>query len=220
MIGVNKSTTVYEPTAGHGALVMSASPKKVTANEIDPVRLNSLNEMGFSSVTAQDARDYTPDVRFDRIIANPPFGGLKPVKMVSGFKISKLEHLIAIRALNAMQDDGAAAFILGAGKFEGETGAADKVFLNYLMNNYYVTGNFEVSGDLYRAQGASFPLRVVTIHGKREQGLGKQKLAPNSTERLTTWQSVWEKISEVKNEAERERSNLDAGGQQSVADGW
>ena len=38
LAGVDHSKTVYEPTAGRGALLMLASPEKVLANELDPNR--------------------------------------------------------------------------------------------------------------------------------------------------------------------------------------
>ena len=38
LVGIDSSTTVYEPTAGNGALLLTADPAKVTANEIDAER--------------------------------------------------------------------------------------------------------------------------------------------------------------------------------------
>ena len=44
----------------------------------------------------------------DIVLANPPFGALKKAVDVDGFKISKIDHLIAVNALREMQDQGRA----------------------------------------------------------------------------------------------------------------
>lgn len=62
---INARTTVYEPTAGHGALLISANPANTTVNEINPQRATDLREQGFT-VTEHDAARYEPNRAHDR----------------------------------------------------------------------------------------------------------------------------------------------------------
>ncbi len=208
MTDTNNKTSVYEPTGGHGALVINADEKKVHINELNQRRLLSLKQKGFKEVTDNDATIFTPSTKVDRVLANPPFGGLGKPVVISKSRIKKLEHLISIKALDSMKDNGMAGFIIGAGLHSNKTGSSDKIFLNYLMNNYNVIGNFEVDGSLYKNQGAGFPVRVVIVDGKLKDSLGTQKLAPESVERIDSWDRVWEKVKEVQNEHRQNRQNM------------
>src|SRR5208283_4038323 len=61
LAGVDQATTVYEPTAGNGMLLIGANPRNVIANELDPARVEGLKEQGFKP-TRGDAleADVTP----------------------------------------------------------------------------------------------------------------------------------------------------------------
>ena len=126
--GINQESWVYEPTGGNGMLLIGANPEQTWANELDPGRAENLKAQGFD-VTTQDAKNLvgTPkgpqEKSVDVVVANPPFGNLdKPVDF-DGYKITKLEHLIALDALKAMDDDGRAAIILGGHSFFTPWGA-------------------------------------------------------------------------------------------------
>ena len=54
LAGIDAETTVYEPTAGNGALLLLANPGKAIANEINPQRAAALRSQGFI-VTEHDA---------------------------------------------------------------------------------------------------------------------------------------------------------------------
>lgn len=219
MIEIGPKTTLYEPTAGLGALTMAAEPGKTDVNELGELRRAELGAKGYRSVTGEDASKWTPSTRYDRVIANPPFGALKPNVNRDGFIIKKLEQQISIKALDAMKDDGSAALILGANLHAGKLGQSDRIFLNYLLNNYYVSGNYEVSGDLYANQGAKFPVRLILVTGRRAESLGKQDLAPDSVERLESWQAVWSKVEEATSESARIRTSLGAARARGPLDG-
>ncbi len=208
MAGITPETTVYEPTAGTGALLIGANPKLSHANEINELRLSILKSQGHSTITKEDALEFSPEEQYDAVVMNPPFGKKTPdAPAVEGWNIRKLEHRIALKALEAMKDSGTAVIITGAGLKSGFVGAGDKAFMNYLMNNYNVALNVEVDGSLYRNQGAAFPVRVLVIHGRKDS-TGMQKLAPDSVERLKTWDQVYDKMKEVSNEAEAWRKTV------------
>ena len=76
LAGIDAQTTVYEPTAGHGALLIAANPSKATVNEINPDRATDLRVQGYT-VTEYDATDYCPERKYDVVIANPPFGRVR-----------------------------------------------------------------------------------------------------------------------------------------------
>jgi len=197
-----KGATLYEPTAGMGALTIMSDRDITQVNELNPLRLAELKKKGFKVVTNEDAKHFVPSYEFSRILANPPFGTLSEAIMYQGYPITKVEHLISVKALEAMEDGGKAALILGAGLHGGKVTKPARIFMNYLINNFNVVGNFEVSGDLYKEQGTTWPVQVVAISGRRKQSLGKalrlrQDYAPV---RLGSWKEVWDKVQEVKNE--------------------
>ncbi len=203
-IGVREKTPVYEPTAGNGLLMIGSDFKGSHANELNDVRVRNLKDLGIGTVSKQDATKFQPGEKFESVLANPPFGTIDPVNY-NGFKITKLEHLISLKALEAMADDGTAAIILGAKMQPGEIGkGAQWIFENYLYGHYNVVGNFEVAGDLYSKQGASWPVRVIAIDGRKANPV-MGDLAPKGVERLTSWEQVWDKSQEIKNAIDTSR---------------
>lgn len=169
----NNNFTVYEPTAGNGMLLIGAKTGNVTANELDKgARLanlkNFIEDYG-GKVSNYDARNWFPGENTqDRVVANPPFGKAE-AKDFDGYKLTKLEHQIIAKALLAMKNYGKAAFIIGGHNIK-DTGAmtqTDKIFFNYLYNHYNVTHNIDINGDLYARQGTKFPIRLITIEGRK-----------------------------------------------------
>lgn len=203
----------YEPTAGNGNLLIGATdPNRVAANEIDPYRVENLRDEGFG-VTTNDASKWTPAGKFDSVVANPPFANLPGPVDVDGFTINKLDHLIALKALSVLKDDGKAAIIIGATKEPGEVAAKDKPFFNYLYSHYNVVRDFELDGDMYSRQGASWPVRVIAIDGRARSA----KFIPPAAniDRLTTWEQVYGQASEYLGanlEGQRPADNEPVGG--------
>ena len=210
MTGADTTTTLYDPTGGHGALALTADPDKTHMNEINETRQESLRRQEYGTVSDHDATTYVPKKNYDRVHANPPFGSLSEPERVDGFKITKLEHLIALRALKAMKPAGRSAFILGANlRNPGHVSDADRIFMNYLLNNYHVAGNFEVSGDLYSNQGASYPVRVIVVAGKKQRSGKVENLAPQRVPRDTAWNQVYNRIQEVHDAIESQRQSVE-----------
>ena len=197
LAGLDKTKTVYEPTAGNGMLLVNADIGKSTVNELDNLRSSHLSEQGYQP-TQHDAAIWIPNQKHDVMITNPPFGvmrhedgGIKSVD-VNGYGIKKLEHLIAARALESMADDGKASIIIGANKKTGEITPMDKVFFNWLYENYNVVDHFEVNGDLYKKQGAGWPVRVITVHGRRYDD-SQRSPKTGTIERLNTWDEIYDR---------------------------
>lgn len=195
LAGINAKTRVYEPTAGNGMLLIGANPKKVLANELNEGRADALAEQGFK-VRHGNALDADVEPKsMDAVITNPPFGSVKgpdgkPTKVkVDGYKVGQIDHLIAVRALDAMKDDGKASIILGANKVAGGLSTDDRIFFNWLYSHYNVVSHFEVDGALYARQGANWPVRVINIDGR----IRSDKFSPKEggIERVGTWEEVY-----------------------------
>lgn len=184
---VDRETTVYEPTAGHGALLLGASPQRVVCNEINPARADVLEKQGYR-VTREDAITYRPLVPVDIVVMNPPFGtvtdpdGFPHRWPVSGgaatavYNTTQMDHAICLNALGAMKDSGRAVILLGA-PLSNKVGNPERsaktyntqqkrAFYKSLYDNYNVTEHFCIAGNLYRRQGTTFPVDAIVVAGR------------------------------------------------------
>lgn len=195
LAGIDENTIVWEPTAGTGMLTIGADPKNVAVNELDPTRAEILKSQGFLQVFEYDARKVYAAELYDAVIMNPPFGIHDEVRY-DDFKLSRIEHIIAAENLKAMKDDGMGVMIIAAPKVMGEYSRPDWVFGNYIYSHYNVIGDFEVSGDLYQRQGAAWPVRVITVAGRKIS----EKYGPKSgIFRAKTWEDVYNRMERIKN---------------------
>ncbi|RMH43459.1 MAG: hypothetical protein D6694_07030, partial [Gammaproteobacteria bacterium] len=196
LAGIQPGQSVYEPAAGHGALLIEATPGTVYANEINPDRVEELKARGYQ-VAQSDGSIYLPPEQVDVVVMNPPFGSVRQRQdngelknrswTVQGgsntpaYTTSQIDHAIALHALQSMKDDGRAVLILGApmaqkmgnekASSESYNGLMTVRFWLSLYQNYNVTQHFTLSGDLYARQGTTYPVDVVVIDGR-----GRSKL--------------------------------------------
>jgi hypothetical protein len=191
MAGIDVGTNVYEPTAGNGALLIGANKERVTANEIDPARARALIDLGFKLTTEHDAEIWSPEGMYDAVIANPPFGkSVHGNQRFDGYLVSARDHIIAAKAIERMVDGGKAVLIMGAPKEESAViKGAKKIFYNWLYSHYNVVDHVEVNGKLYSRSGASWPVVVITIHGRK---LSETVYDNQPVKRLNTWEEVYE----------------------------
>jgi len=205
---VKSTTTVFDPTGGNGMLVVAANPQNVTTIELDPHRANNMELMQIGNVIEGDALDEIKNLRdqeVDVVLANPPFGALSSPQNVPSwdgrdYKIGTLDQLIAARSLRTMANNGRAVLILGAHPKPGTITSTDRVFLNWLYGNYNVADHFEIAGNLYRKQGASWPLRVLVIAGRNQT----ENAYPNDfvVNRITTFDELWSRYVQASNRSE------------------
>jgi predicted RNA methylase len=189
LAGISHETSVYEPTAGNGALLIGANPKLVVANELNPERRANLEAQGFKTVLGADASDLNAKSaafsanggnRFDAVIANPPFGPVQENDaskvfdlswMQKGYRTREVDHAIAFEALQTLKDDGRAVLIIGSvhpnkDRANSYRAKAKTEFFLTLFKNYNVTDHFTVDGKLYERQGAGWPVDVIVIDGR------------------------------------------------------
>ena len=169
-----KNVKYFEPSAGNGMLTIAGEPKDFIVNELAEFRNKNLKSQGYAEVMQVDASLPFTDFakKFDGIITNPPFGSIETTAEYGGFKITSLEHLMALRALDTMKDDGRAAIIIGghtSWDSEGRIQAGkNRIFFNYLYHFYKVDDVINISGrDLYSRMGTSFNVRVILIAGRK-----------------------------------------------------
>lgn len=181
LAGITQGKTVYEPTAGNGALVIGAG-LDANVNELNESRHLNLVKSGFKNATKNDASEWAPGAKADVVIANPPFGivkdsggSTKRFQIDDNYTTSQIDHAIAIKSLEAMKDSGSAVLIVGSVKGKSQDGGVRKRlyrrkdkrdFYHYLYNNYNVIDHFTVDGKLYSKQGASWPVDVISIKGR------------------------------------------------------
>jgi hypothetical protein len=171
------------------------------------------------------------------VIANPPFGAVKEngesrrfdlSDIQPGYSTNEIDHVIALRALAAMRDDGRAVLIIGApngvkDRSDGYNGKAKREFFKTLYDRYNVADHFTVNGDLYKKQGAGWPVDVIVIDGR---GKSARKLpAADVPPVLSSWDELKGKLTDVRpargvrSEADRAPASAGPGGARGVPDG-
>lgn len=206
---VKSTTTVLDPTGGNGMLVVAANPQNVTTIELDPHRAENMRLMQIGNVINGDAFEKLKDIRdqeVDVVLANPPFGALSTPDNVPSwtgqtYKIGTLDQAIAAKSLRAMANNGRAVLILGAHPKPGTITSTDRVFLNWLYGNYNVADHYEIAGNLYRKQGANWPLRVLVIAGRNQT----DNVYPNdlTIDRITTFDELWSRYVQTSDRSEQ-----------------
>ncbi|MBN3729397.1 strawberry notch C-terminal domain-containing protein [Burkholderia sp. Tr-20390] len=185
-----------DPTIGNGSLVSLVAAQRaggmaatVCGVEIDPARVESAQEVA-DQVVLGDAtkidyrRQFARPDGFDFVIANPPFGSMDQRETVDlpansavrSMSVQRLDHFLLLKSLHARKDQGRAVFITGADNVmkAGEIIGASKHLIAYLHDHYEIDGIVDVSGELYKKQGAGYPLRMYVI--------GDRKAVPEQTE--------------------------------------
>lgn len=208
LAGITQNTTVYEPTAGNGMLLIAANPKKVIANELNRTRYEMLDRvLDGATINNKNAVELDINKYFDVVIANPPFGVVKDKDgntisyNVKGLKTNEIDHAIAFKALANMTEDGRAVLIVGGvlgesedKRVEGYRSKSKREFYYNLYDKYNVVDHFTVAGDLYKKQGAAYPVDIIVIDGK---GLSSRKLpAADLPKVISSFEQLKEKLNE------------------------
>lgn len=206
-IFVNAETniSVFEPSAGNGLLTIAANPSRVVVNEIDELRRSNLQDQGCRQVLAQDATQPFKgfEKKFDAIITNPPFGLLDSSVKYDTFRIEVLDHLMALRALDCMKDNGKAAIIIGGHTRYDKKGRIQKgknrFFFNYLFSRYNVLDIIPIDGKkLYSRQGTSFDTRLILIDGRKSKPIGAAPLKDEVRDKVVdSFEELFERVISV-----------------------
>jgi hypothetical protein len=210
LAGIGPDTRVVEPSAGNGMLLMEAEPQNAQANELQERRAEQLSDILPGAVRQGDAMDMTAQP-FDVLITNPPFGKVMDDQAArtkktwtfgeTGVKTQEIDHAMAYRFLEQMPDDGRAVLIVGSVK----KNAADReaayrersklTFYKTLYDTYNVVDHFTVSGDLYKKQGAAWPVDVIVIDGRAPSSMDYPMAKAPTV--LSTWAEVGRKLNDA-----------------------
>ncbi len=209
LAGVSGANSVLEPTAGNGMLLIEASPAKAHVNEINERRADALQAQGFRVSRKDAATDKLrhEGYRVQSVIANPPFGavpdenGRSKIFTFDGWNTTQIDHVIALNSLKALSDDGRAVLIVGSVKEGSDKNRSDaynskqkREFYWRLYRDYNVTDHFTVAGDLYKRQGAGWPVDVIVIEGRSKSARGLP--AAELPKVYDTWEELQEKLAD------------------------
>jgi predicted RNA methylase len=204
-VNADGDISVFEPSAGNGLLTFAANPSRVIVNEIDNLRRSNLLDQGYKQVLSQDAtqpfRGF--EKRFDAILTNPPFGLLNHEVKYETFTIEVLDHLMALRALDCMKDNGKAAIIIGGHTRYDRKGRIQKgknrFFFNYLFSRYNVLDIIPIDGHkLYSRQGTSFDTRLILIDGRKLKPSGAAPLKNEERDKVVdSFDELFERVMRV-----------------------
>lgn len=182
IFGRVEGKSILEPTIGNGSLISNLEGAFIAGVELDARRLENVRrdrsdvKLLQGDATAVDFKSLNGGEAFDIVISNPPFGGLQPPRMLSGLKVTRLDHLILVRSLLTRKDEGLGVFIVGADSYldtqSGVVTGGSRYLFNWLADRYQVDV-VEVDGRVYAKQGASFPIRIVVVGRK---GLGNEQI--------------------------------------------
>lgn len=192
LLNAKEGETVYDPTAGNGALLIGQKAKDRAANELDRSRAGALNA---KNVWSFDAALGKPPRSIHHMIANPPFGalqehqgkrqyllsnGLSPDRYEEAKPVatSRLHHAIVWNGLTSLPEDGRAVLILPSVspiERDARASAYDEAGLRRfywkLYDSFNVVEHVTLSGDMYRSQGAGWPVDIIVIDGKGRSNL-------------------------------------------------
>ena len=210
LAGVAGAKSVLEPTAGNGMLLIEASPANADVNELNDRRFAALKAQGFRPKQMDAATEKLRHAGYpvEVVIENPPFGAVKEsdgsskVFDVDGWATTQIDHAIALNTLKSMADNGRAVLIVGSVKEGTDKSRSDsyntkqkREFYWRLYQGYNVTDHFTVSGDLYKRQGAGWPVDVIVIEGRAKSA--RPLPAVELPKVYDTWESLEEKLDEA-----------------------
>ena len=212
-----KGGYAFEPSAGNGLLTIAAKPERVYVNEIDKIRNRNLHTQGFANVFNRDATAPFSYIdlqgTFQAVITNPPFGVLDKAIDYNTFPITVLDHLMTLRALDTMANDGKAAIIIGGHTRWDNLGRIQKgknrIFFNYLYRHYNVIDVISIDGKrLYTRQGTGFPVRLILIDGRKEIPAGVAPIKNELQSKVVhSFDELLERVMQWTTEAETTTTN-------------
>lgn len=204
-VNADQNISVFEPSAGNGLLTIAANPSRVVVNEIDDLRRSNLQDQGYKQVLSQDATQPFKgfEKKFDAVLTNPPFGLLEHDIKYETFSIEVLDHLMALRALDCMKDNGKAAIIIGGHTRYDKKGRIQKgknrFFFNYLFSRYNVLDIIPIDGHrLYSRQGTSFDTRLILVDGRKSKPSGAAPLKDDERDKVVdSFEELFERVMRV-----------------------
>lgn len=205
MLDAKADERILEPTIGNGSLVSKLpSGVSITGVEIDPRRAGQVTQLreDIAVITGDFTRQGFTE-KFDRVIGNPPFGGLSSPQEIDGLRVTRIDQLILMRSLLARKPEGRSVYIIAAdrenmfSKHAGEIKGGSKYLFNWLADHYELESVVELDGKLYEKQGAGYPVRMVVVGPRRSEAEIAQAMKTGEhriKDRLKvihSWEGLW-----------------------------
>ncbi|MFA6066884.1 MAG: hypothetical protein WC707_06910 [Candidatus Babeliaceae bacterium] len=215
--GINDvGSMFFEPSAGNGLLTIALPMQQTIVNELDEIRLANLQYQSYLKVTNQDATIPFTEYykKFSGVVTNPPFGTLLEAHDYDGYKIITMDHLMSLRALDCMQDNGRAAIIIGGHTTWDDKGRTQQgknsLFLNYLYSHYNVDDIILIDGHkLYSRQGTAFDTRLILIDGRKTKTEGFAPLKNSLiSEVMIDFTDLWNRVFDKVDNLDKIKENL------------
>jgi len=214
---LDEGVSVFEPSAGNGLLTIAANPYQCTVNEIDTVRRRNLETQGYGLVMNGDATKPFKGLekKFDAVLTNPPFGMMDTEVMWDTFPIKPLEHVMALRALDCMKDEGRAAIIIGGHTKWDDKGriqaGKNRIFFNYLYSRYNVADVINIDGHkLYSRQGTSFDVRLILINSRKYKPSGAAPVYNSAKDKeVKTFDDLFQRVMDAAENIKLMKANND-----------
>jgi hypothetical protein len=212
LAGVEPDLSVLDPAAGTGHLLLETTPASGQANEISEFRALLLRALGHETTTQDATKPFRET--FDRIVANPPFGRLAEmlptgtggvtrgaaVWKLWNVSTKKIDHAIVASSLAALSPGGRAVFIIGTRKPRGPDpvrqleryyqGPAEVDFFEQLHKLYAVQQHIRLSGDIYRRQGAAWPLALLVVDASGQGAAAVPRKGKTIPRELQSWEEI------------------------------
>ncbi len=213
---MDTATSIFEPSAGNGLLLVGANPQKCHVNEIDRSRRQSLLQQDFAKVTHLNGAAPFPEQMtrsFDVVVTNPPFARWEDDKFDKTVIVKKyfdkhyglehhirLEHMMAGLALHTMKSNGKAAIIIMGHTYFDERGyiVRYRPFFNWLYRNYRVADVININSyKMYNKQGAVKEVMLILIDGRKKKAKGvapQFKDTPHLGDIENSFEELWFRI--------------------------
>lgn len=213
LLGDVTGKTVLEPTIGNASLVSGLDAETIYGLDIDRSRVAQASMIaghknaiiGWADAVSSDLKlaahhaaggaGEVPE--FDFTIGNPPFGGLKQPVMIEKLRATRIDHLILMRSLLARKPEGRSVYIIGAdsgnyidGK-EGRVHGGSRNLFNWLEDHYQIEDVVELDGALYGRQGAGYPVRMLVIGNRLQDGEVNPNNIPDQLPTIRDYESLW-----------------------------
>lgn len=209
-VGNTAGKTVLEPCVGNAALV-SLLPDQTTivGVDIDQKRVDQAAVVRPDLAVKQgDAtlllfEELNNGQQYDHVISNPPFGELQDKQEFQGLPVRRLDHLIALRSLEARREDGLGVFILSGDhpinaspETRGKLTGSSAYFFAWLADHYHIETAVELDGRLFAKQDAQYPSRLVVVGRRRtaaeaEEARASKQFRLESLPVVGNWEELW-----------------------------
>lgn len=214
----DKITSIYDPTAGSGHLLVGLETKKVHANEVSELKRTSLDFLRFNNTTSYNPLEPTPKEMhksFDAVVCNPPsmvsnITSNQKMDIIDEYiengyfltgHLRQKAYIIALALLN-LKDNGKAVIVLDGHIIFDEKGRIKyyRGFLNWLYKYYRVRDiinldSFILSKDINDKQKKM----IVLIEGRKQNpsyNTPTKESQPQLAKVVGSLDKLWERFKE------------------------